>query len=174
MVKLGTFAGREAVRRRASRIGGIDVVKVIPEYSRGRVQDLINEFRQVEPATDRLILGMRPGGDRRKWRYATDELIRKLEGVVRQLGGRPSAREAARWLYKIGFLTARREREGGYIERRYYDEDPWLLTAAGDAGFAWEVHPAYREALAGTDPLKAWMEGEEIESWAELERGVPA
>jgi hypothetical protein len=170
MVKLATFAGRRAVARRAGRIGGQDLVEVIPEYSMGRVQDLINEFRQVEPATERLIFGMRPReeGGRARWRYATDELVQRLRGVVAQLGGRPEPYQAAHWLYKIGFLTARKDHEGGYIERRYWDEYPWLLTASGDGGYHWEVHPAYREALSG-DRFRRWLSGEEIESWAELE-----
>lgn len=168
MVKLATFAAREAAARRGERIGGLDIVKVIPEYSRGRVQDLVNEFRQIEPATERLILGMRPSTQKKeKWRYTTDELVVKLRGLVAQLGGRLEPVAAAHWLYKIGFLTARKEHEGGYIERRYYDQDPWLLTAAGDAGFGWEVHPAYREALAA-DPFKRWLGTEEVDSWAEV------
>lgn len=37
----------------------------------------------------------------------------------------------------------------GKIERVYYDENPYLLEInVGDKGYSWEIHPAYRGALA--------------------------
>lgn len=168
MVKLCTFAAREAQQRKRQRIGGQEIVKIIPDYSMGRVRDLINEFEKVQPLTARLVFGMRPTSrEKGKWRYRTDELIGKLKQVVTAIGGQLDPMEAARWLYKIGFLTARRDHEDGYIERKYFDENPYLLTReVGDMGYGWEVHPAYREAVGGAR-IEAWWPSVDVESWAE-------
>lgn len=57
--------------------------------------------------------------------------------------------QIAHFLYKIGFITGRKRNESGKIERVYYDESPYLLNAnVGDRGYSWEIHPAYRGALA--------------------------
>ncbi len=49
-------------------------------------------------------------------------------------------------MYKINFLTARKEGVGG-IERKYFEESRYLSHKFVDFGFDWEVHPAYRWAL---------------------------
>jgi hypothetical protein len=175
MVKLCTFAARAALRDQRHKISGRDLLDVIPEYSKGRIQDLISEFRQSLPYVDRLVLGMRPTRrelqeveERRLWHYRTDRLIKKLRDILQHIGlaGPPDALSAAHWLYKIGFLTARLDREDGYIERRYFDDNPHLLTpAVGDGGFSWEVHPAYREAL-NPHGLVDWKSNVEVESWS--------
>jgi len=74
----------------------------------------------------------------------------------------------------MGFLTARRDHPSGYIERRYFDDDPHLLTPAlGDAGYSWEVHPAYREAL-NPRSLFDWQAITSVDSWsASDERSNP-
>ncbi len=49
-------------------------------------------------------------------------------------------------MYKINFLTARKE-DGNYIIRRYFEESRYLSQKFADFGFDWEVHPAYRWSL---------------------------
>ncbi len=58
-------------------------------------------------------------------------------------------KDLAAFLYKINFLTARKETSDG-IERRYFEENRYLSSQFVDFGFDWEVHPAYRWALQPT------------------------
>ena len=57
-----------------------------------------------------------------------------------------SHRDVANCLYKINFLTARKELPGGEIDRRYFEENR-LSAKFSDFGYDWEIHPAYRWAL---------------------------
>ena len=50
------------------------------------------------------------------------------------------------FLYKINFLTARKDIEGKII-RAYYDDNQYVFNSDVDFGFSMEVHPAYRWAL---------------------------
>ena len=57
--------------------------------------------------------------------------------------------QIAHFLYKIGFITGRKRDTSNKITRVYYDEAPYLLNVnTGDGGYSWEIHPAYRGALA--------------------------
>lgn len=179
MVKLCTFAARAALHDRRSTITGRDILQIIPEYSRGRIQDLINEFMQIVPPVDRLVYGMRPTNkeltEGSAWHYRTDKLLQKIKNVLSQtsLGSSIDPLQASHWLYKMGFLTARYDYPDGYIERRYFDDSPHLLTpAVGDGGFSWEVHPAYREALSPRK-LHDWKALTDVESWISEEVRLP-
>ena len=54
-------------------------------------------------------------------------------------------------MYKINFLTARKDSPTHYITRRYFEESRYLSSEFVDFGFDWEVHPAYRWALQPDD-----------------------
>ena len=57
--------------------------------------------------------------------------------------------QISHFLYKIGFITGRKRDQDNKIIRTYYDESPYLLFSnVGDKGYSWEIHPAYRGALA--------------------------
>ncbi len=85
--------------------------------------------------------------------FTTDELFKKLNKIIEK--GRfvfANKREAthkdlAQFLYKINFLTARKELSNGLIQRKYFEENRYLSTWLTDFGYAWEIHPAYRWAL---------------------------
>ena len=53
----------------------------------------------------------------------------------------------AQFLYKINFLTARKELPDGTIHRKYFEENRYLSSDFVDFGYDWEIHPAYRWAL---------------------------
>ena len=55
------------------------------------------------------------------------------------------------FLYKIGFITARKEIESGKIIRHYFEEQNYVSSRYADYGCAWEIHPAYRWALSPYD-----------------------
>ncbi|MOA03834.1 hypothetical protein D3C78_1233600 [compost metagenome] len=99
---------------------------------------------------------MKPSREERKARlgyvYTTESLLRKISniqqsGVFKFYGGKiADSKDLAAFLYKINFITARKE-SGEFIERRYFEESRYLSHKFVDFGFDWEVHPAYRWAL---------------------------
>ena len=156
LVKLCTLAARSARDNGFDRIRTKNFQEIFTEYSQGRVQDTINEFRSELPDIDRLILGMKPSRRERRTQeqyvYDTAALLQKLKNI-RQSGefwfanGRTAShKELAAFLYKINFLTARKKTPSGIV-RKYFEENRYLSNEFVDFGFAWEVHPAYRWAL---------------------------
>jgi hypothetical protein len=99
---------------------------------------------------------MKPSREEKKAKlgyvYTTESLLSKItniqqSGVFKFYGGRVAdQKDLAAFLYKINFITARKE-NGDYIERRYFEESRYLSHKFVDFGFGWEVHPAYRWAL---------------------------
>jgi hypothetical protein len=62
-----------------------------------------------------------------------------------------TAKSLAEFLYKIDFITARKDKEGKEIVRYYFDQNRYLQSQFADYGFKWEIHPAYRWALEPGD-----------------------
>ena len=88
--------------------------------------------------------------------YNTDSLLRKIkaafgQGYFKFANGKVATeRELAAFLYKINFLTARKDMQDETIVRKYFEESQYLLPdlpSNPTFGFDWEVHPAYRWAL---------------------------
>jgi len=68
-------------------------------------------------------------------------------GAFRFSGGREATvKDLAAFLYKINFLTARKQMPTGIL-RKYFEENRNLSMQFADFGFDWEIHPAYRWAL---------------------------
>lgn len=157
LVKLCSLAGRAARLSQRQRIDTHSLERVFEEYSQGRIQDTINEFRSELPDVERLIFGMKPSRQERKaklgYTYATDGLLAKISRIEASSsfdftsGKRATSRDLAAFLYKINFLTARRENSDGSITRKYFEESRYLQSQFADFGFGWEIHPAYRWAL---------------------------
>jgi len=160
LVKLCTLAARHAYTRRSPVIATEDLKAVFEEYSQGRIQDTINEYRSELPDIERLLMNMKPSKPERTAKqgyvYETDELLKKLNRIMEQgafcfrNGKAATAKDLAAFLYKINFLTARKEIETGIV-RRYFEENRYLSSKFVDFGFAWEIHPAYRWALQPSD-----------------------
>lgn len=162
LVKLCTLAGREAGVKHEERISTRNFENIFEEYSQGRLQDTVNEYRSELPNIERLLLGMKPKfkGKRTKegYIYSTDTLLKKIGNIMEQgvfsfsNGLQADKKELAGFLYKINFLTARKETNEGIV-RKYFEESRYLSNKFIDFGFAWEVHPAYRWAL---QPDSTW------------------
>jgi hypothetical protein len=160
LVKLCSLAGRNARESGSTLIRTDNLRSVFTEYSLGRVQDTINEFRSELPDIERLILNMKPSRKERTGKegyvYSTDALLKKIDNVMQSgkftfRNGKPAGRkDLAAFMYKVNFLTARRERPEGIV-RTYFEENRYLSNDFADFGFAWEVHPAYRWALQPED-----------------------
>ena len=157
LVKLCTLAARNARDSRLPLIGTRNFTEIFSEYSQGRVQDTINEFRSELPEIERLLLNMKPSKRERRtsdsYVYDTAGLLRKLNNVSQtgqflfSTDKMAGPKELAAFLYKINFLTARKSMEDGRIVRKYFEENRYLSSQFADFGFSWEVHPAYRWAL---------------------------
>lgn len=167
LVKLLTLAGREAKSKNSEVITTRNLEAVFEEYSQGRLQDTINEYRSELPTIERLILGMRPTKAQRKagqgYVYTTDLLLKKLKSIEEQgkfrwaNNGLIDTQGLAAFLFKINFITARKHTPAG-IDRKYFEENRYLSNKFVDFGYDWEVHPAYRWALQPEDPMQIFNE----------------
>lgn len=156
LVKLCTLAARHAREVRHEKIDTSDMEAVFEEYSQGRLQDTINEFRSELPDIERLLLNMKPTKKERTARegyvFSPDQIHIKIQNVMntgefRFTNGREAtAKDLIGFLYKINFLTARSESPMGIV-RKYFEENRYLSSTYADFGFHWEIHPAYRWAL---------------------------
>nr|VFJ61195.1 MAG: hypothetical protein BECKDK2373C_GA0170839_10878 [Candidatus Kentron sp. DK] len=160
LVKLCTLAARKAHERRGELITTKDLEASFEDYSQGRLQDTINEFRSELPSIERLLMGMKPSKKERTakqgYAYSGDALIKKIKTIQEQGDfrffdrGVAETKELAAFMYKINFLTARKEKPTEII-RKYFEENRYLNNRFVDFGFEWEVHPAYRWALQPDD-----------------------
>jgi hypothetical protein len=154
------LAARDARASGSPIIRTSNLTRVFEEYSQDRIQDTINEFRSELPDVERLLFGMKPSRKERTakegYTYTTAQLFQKIsniqeQGQFRMRSGRVvDSKDLAAFLYKINFLTARKDL-GDLIERKYFEDSRYLQSRFADFGFDWEVHPAYRWALQPDD-----------------------
>ncbi len=157
LVKLCTLAARHAYQRNRVKISTEDWQASFEEYSQGRIQDTINEFRSELPDIERLILNMKPNRKERQaalgYIYRTAALLEKIRSISQsgrflfRNGTEAELRDLAQFLYKINFLTARKTLPSGEIDRKYFEENRYISSKFADFGYEWEIHPAYRWAL---------------------------
>ncbi|MBC8277528.1 MAG: hypothetical protein H8E46_04805 [FCB group bacterium] len=156
MVKLCSLAARNARECGFHRITTQNFKDVFEEYSQGRLTDTENEFESELKNISRLLLNMKPNRKERTtkqgFHYKTDKLLEKIKNI-QELGELKftnghiaTAQDLAAFMYKINFLTARKETPRGIV-RKYFEENRYLSSKFSDFGFDWEVHPAYRWAL---------------------------
>lgn len=81
LVKLLTLAARQAQVADSEIITTKHLEDSFAEYSQGRLQDTINEYRSELPDIERLILGMKPSKTQKRttenYVYSTDKIIKK-------------------------------------------------------------------------------------------------
>jgi len=157
LVKLCTLAAREANANNSRFIRTCDFQSIFEEYSQGRIQDTINEFKSELNDIEHLIFGMRPSKKGRKYAdgfvFTTVELYKKINNIMEHnrfsFANAKTAdkKNLAQFLYKINFLTARKEVADGEIHRKYFEENRYLSSSFVDFGYDWEIHPAFRWAL---------------------------
>ena len=161
LVKLCSLAAQEAKKDNSSIVRTQHFQAIFEEYSQGRIQDTINEYRSELSNIESLLFGMKPtkkaktAGD--GYVYTTNELMLKLNNIMQHHryylkdGKLADAKMLAHFLYKINFITARKVLESGEIQRKYFEESRYLLSEFVDFGYDWEVHPAFRWALQPDD-----------------------
>lgn len=158
LVKLCTLAAKIAYENGSNKIKTEHLKAIFPEYSQGRIQDTINEYKSELPEIERLLLNMKPSQKEVKdhigYIYDTNRLKRKIRNIQEQgkftytNGKTATDSDLIQFLYKINFITARKKLEDGTIERKYFEENRYISSPNVDFGFDWEIHPAFRWALS--------------------------
>jgi hypothetical protein len=151
-IQLCKLAQADALRRNQKLINKLNIDTVWGDYGKKRIDDLIVEHKHQCKEVEELINSFR-GAPRRVTR---DELIDWIKRnvtthVTPVIEGRTvtTALDIAHFLFRLGFIVARTEREESGYEHYYFSDMPDFLTSRTnkDFGSLWEVHPCYREAL---------------------------
>ncbi|MCH9675779.1 MAG: hypothetical protein K0U93_30355 [Gammaproteobacteria bacterium] len=149
--ELCRLAGREAEKHRSTVIRHTHIRQVLEEYGRFRWSDLVAEHQHQCPEIAEIINAF----SRKQAHYNTDELFAFLDAQVMsnveiniETARAGSAREVARFLFRIGFLLGVDAGEG---KPRYFgfEDRPDLLTSQTnvDDGLSWNIHPVFRGAI---------------------------
>jgi hypothetical protein len=157
LVKLCTLAAQQAYQQGSSIIRTHHLEVIFEEYSQGRIQDTINEYRSELPNIEKLLFGMKPSKKGKvtadNFVFTTIELQQKINNIMQQSNFKFANNKTVTWkdlfqfLYKINFITARRQLEDGEIQRKYFQENRYLSSTSVEFGYDWEIHPAFRWAL---------------------------
>ncbi|WP_348715928.1 hypothetical protein [uncultured Alistipes sp.] len=161
LVKLCSLAAQKAKNSNSTLIRTEHLQAIFEEYSQGRIQDTINEFKSELPNIERLLFGMKPSRKQKNagkgYVYTTAELKQKLREIMEHSsytfknGQAATPTSLAQFLYKINFITARKELDSNEVQRKYFEENRYLSSDLVDFGYDWEVHPAFRWALQPDD-----------------------
>lgn len=157
LVKLLSGAAQVADKNGRNCISTRDLTDSFPEYSKGRISDLVSEFRSELPEIEQVLYSLRPSkkdlqNKEKRYLYSNDELIGRLNALAARTniyfknGKKATGTSLAEFLFKIDFVIARREVDGR-LERYYYEDHSKLQSSNASFGMQWEVHPAYRWAL---------------------------
>lgn len=101
--------------------------------------------------------------------FSRQQLIKKLENILSMSyfsfkdGKEVTPKNLAAFLYKINFITARKNVDGEIL-RVYYDENQYIYNDFADFGYSYEIHPAYRWALQPSNIDNLFNEIELLES----------
>lgn len=165
VIELAKLAAKKANKADREIIASTDIFGDLSEFGRRRVEDTVAEFTSQCSDIQELLTAF----NRQPEQLTTDELLRVINqkilghlhphitGVI----GTPSALNIAAFLFEIGFIYGRRDRQDGSYEHVTYSEKPSLLRSrtSVDDGLVWEVHPVFRQYLEMRDAT-----GKEIRS----------
>ncbi len=156
LVKLCTLAARKASLNNHCKIMTNDLETVFANYSNDRLTDTGNEYQSEFSKVKELLLKMKPSRQEiqegHPCKYSRVQLLDKLKNILSMSnfilanGNTATPEDLAAFLYKINFITARKE-VNGEIQRVYYDENQYIYNTFTDFGYSYEIHPAYRWAL---------------------------
>ena len=157
LVKLCTLAAKDAYDKNSNLIRTENLQSIFSEYSQGRVQDTVNEYKSELPQIERLLLNMKPSSRELKehlgFIYDTNRLRSKIKNITERgkfvytNGKEATNDDLLQFMYKINFITARKNTSDGLIDRKYFEENRYLSCSVANFGYDWEIHPAFRWAL---------------------------
>jgi len=151
-IQLCKLAQESALRHQSSTITKEHIDEVWGEYGAKRIADLVAEHKHQCPQVEELVNGFR-GAERLMTRdqlfnwinnRIANHLAAHIEGQIVR-----SPMDIAHFLYRLGFIVARSDRDDGSYEHYTFDQMPDFLSSRtdDDFGLKWEIHPCYREAL---------------------------
>lgn len=151
MIELCKLSAASASKRRREKIGLDDLTAKLEDFGRTRIDDLIAEFRAQCEKIELMIQSFKGKPEH----FKTDELIKHMRNNlstrdirIAGISGRPTDAEMIRFLFQIGFVTARRELVGGeYRHYSFYDEPTLLSDGTNDLGVSWEIPSCFRQTL---------------------------
>ena len=173
LVKLCTLAARKAYSNHHNLILTNDLESILKNYSNDRLTDTSTEYKSELPQIQELLLKMKPSqreiASGTPCLFSREQLIRKLQNILSMSrfffkdGKEVTPQNLAAFLYKINFITARKN-VNGEILRVYYDENQYIYNDFTDFGYWYEIHPAYRWALQPSTQKDIFNQIELLES----------
>lgn len=173
LVKLCTLAARNAYTNQNDKIQTEDFNAIFDRYSQDRLQDTCNEYRSELSNIQVLLENMKPTSQELKdyknrkkdglFTYSTDELLKKIKNIMLNHNfvfhgqQRATNKDLLHFMYKIGFITARKRLDNGTIDRRFFEDQNYVSSKYTDFGYEWEVHPAFRWALAPANTMEMFQ-----------------
>lgn len=115
LVKLCTLAAKDAYDKNSNLIRTENFQSIFSEYSQGRVQDTVNEYKSELPQIERLLLNMKPSSRELKehigFIYDTNRLKSKIKNIIERgkffytNGKEANNDDLLQFMYKINFIT---------------------------------------------------------------------
>jgi hypothetical protein len=152
--QLCKLAGKTAYEQERNYIGVAQIRHNLARYGELRIDDLYREHRHQCPSLQNIIESFSGGVER----FSTSALLKKITTDIIDKIGFPvidggvksqGSLAIAHFLYRVGFICARDDKDHkrlGFI--RYEDRPNLLCTKSNlDDGLDWEIHPSYREIL---------------------------
>lgn len=152
-----------ALEQDASKISDSHIAEVMKPFSESRVDLLTQENEQELPALKDIVKTFAPKElyDIGSFKASTSMIMShikrlpsafslRLYGVALTSDNEEQALRLLSFLYRIGFLNARKPRPGGEYLHLAPAASPNLVSEANRnemQNIAWEVHPAYRDFL---------------------------
>jgi hypothetical protein len=157
LVKLCTLAARKAYKEDSNLILTRHFESILKDYSKSIINDTVAEYKSELSDIERLLYGMQPSKKEKSaaesFVYTTAELHTKIFNISQQgrflfaSGKVGDGHSLTEFLYKINFITARKKMEGGFIQRKNFEQDNYLASPFRNFGYDWEVHLSYRWVL---------------------------
>lgn len=157
LINLCISGAKQARKENHPKILTEDWENIFRPYSVERFNDTISEhkFELHGDGVSQLLNAMKTTKKEANQHinsYSYDSLYAKVKNVLEQKNitfannkNRLSPELAMDFLYRIGFVVARKELQTGYIKRLAYVDDPDLIKQ--NKGYQFEIHPAFRWAL---------------------------
>lgn len=151
MIELCKLAAARSAARARQKIGLDDLTNNLEDFGKKRVEDLVAEFRAQCEKVELMLQSFKGKPEQ----FKTDELVRHVRANltgrdirIAGVSGQPTEIEMIRFLFQVGFLTARRDfPDKTYRHYSFFDEPSLLSNGANDLGVSWEVPSCYRQAL---------------------------
>lgn len=151
-IQLAKLGQKNALHDRKTRIDLESIENSLVNYGLKRIDDIVVEHQHQCKNINEIILAFRGAPRRFKYQELIDWIVRKIANHISVVIDQADTRDPvtiAAFLYRIGFILARVNRDSEY-QHLGYDEFPDFFSRQVNAGASdveWEIHPCYRQAL---------------------------